>query len=379
VDKSNTKTPRALLCYSHDGPEHDKWVSDLATRLRQDGIETVLDQWEVEPGDHLPEFMEKAIRETDFVVMICTPRYKERLEQRIGGVGYEGDIITSELLKDRNHRKFKPVLRSGEWYEAAPTSLTGKAFVDLRGEPYSEEQYRQLQESLLGTRPKPPSVGHTVAPSRGSPARIAPIADKEFGKPPVPSYGPPIPNHVRYISELQNRMAQLESELEISKRGPWPDVRLTDRVGPCFRFDQNNNQLRLLVLNSGPQADFYGVFNVPSTISANRPSRLNCRWSHTEAVRMRLARGETAEIFLAELKWQFVGNTSTASWEIYATSESGPRTITAPNASMATPEIHRADDIVLSGQIFTDPETRDGPLPFRVVLTAFGPKFLEES
>jgi hypothetical protein len=94
---------------------------------------------------------------------------------------------------------------------------------------------------------------------------------------------------------------------------------------------------------------------------------------------MRLARGETAEIFLAELKWQFVGNTSTASWEIYATSESGPRTITAPNASMATPEIHRADDIVLSGQIFTDPETRDGPLPFRVVLTAFGPKFLEES
>jgi TIR domain len=366
------------LSYSHDGPEHERWVSDLATRLRQDGIETVLDQWEVEPSDHLPEFMEKAVRENDFVVMICTPRYKERLDQRIGGVGYEGDIITSELLKDRNHRKFKPVLRSGDWYEAAPSSLNAKAFVDLRGEPYPEEQYRQLRESLLGTRPKPPSVGHRNVLSEGSPTRIAPIAEKESGKPPVPSYGPPIPNHLRHISELRNRMAQLESELEISKRGGWPHARMTDRVGSCFKFDKNSNQLYLLILNSGPQADSHGVFSVLGLVSANGSARLNCRWTHTHAVRARLARGESAEIFLAELKWQFVGNGSAARWEIYAASESGPRTLSALNASMATPEVHRAADIVLSGQIFADPETAEGPMRFKVILAPFGPKFNDE-
>src|SRR5579885_512356 len=155
---SAAKPPRAFLSYSYDGPEHREWVLNLATRLREDGVETILDKWELEPGDPLPQFMEKAVRENDFVLIICTPRYKERSDRRIGGVGYEEDIITAEVFTDRNQRKFKPVLRTGEWDEAAPTWLRGKVYVDLRGEPYSEEQYQDLLQSLLGTRPKPPPV-----------------------------------------------------------------------------------------------------------------------------------------------------------------------------------------------------------------------------
>ena len=175
-------------------------------------------------------------------------------------------------------------------------------------------------------------------------------------------------------SELRDHITKLEYELESRTGGIRPDMRLTDRVGPCFAYE--NNRLRLLIANSSPRADFYGVFRISPMISAD--GRLNCRWSHTDAVRARLARGETADIFLAELKWQFVGNSSTARWEIHATSDLGPRTITALSSSMATPEVHRADDVVLSGHIFTDPETADGPVPFRVVLKAFGPKFEAE-
>jgi len=153
---SAAKPPRAFVSYSYDGPEHRAWVLNLATRLREDGVETILDKWELEPGDPLPQFMEKAVRENDFVLIICTPRYKERSDRRIGGVGYEEDIITAEVFTDRNQRKFKPILRTGEWDEAAPTWLRGKVYVDLRGEPYSEEQYQDLLQSLLGTRPKPP-------------------------------------------------------------------------------------------------------------------------------------------------------------------------------------------------------------------------------
>jgi hypothetical protein len=85
--------------------------------------------------------MEKAIRDNQFVAIICTPRYKRRSDAREGGVGYEGDIMTAEVMTSQNHRKFIPVLRSGTWTEAAPSWLAGKYHIDLTGDPYSERQY----------------------------------------------------------------------------------------------------------------------------------------------------------------------------------------------------------------------------------------------
>lgn len=153
------RLPSAFVSYSWDTDEHRQWVLDLATRLRGDGVETILDQWHLVPGDQLPAFMEKAVRESDHVLIVCTPRYKERSDRREGGVGYEGDIITGEVFTTRNERKFIPILRRGEWTDSAPTWLTGKYYIDLRGTPYNENQYRDLVTTLLGTRPIAPPVG----------------------------------------------------------------------------------------------------------------------------------------------------------------------------------------------------------------------------
>jgi len=59
--------------------------------------------------------METAIRDNDYVLVICTPHYADRSNRRVGGAGYEGDIMTAEVFTERNHRKFIPVLRSGDW------------------------------------------------------------------------------------------------------------------------------------------------------------------------------------------------------------------------------------------------------------------------
>jgi hypothetical protein len=150
--------PTAFVSYSWDSDKHRHWVLDLATRLRGDGVETVLDQWHLIPGDQLPAFMEKAVRESDYVLIVCTPRYKDRSERRLGGVGYEGDIITGQVLTTRNERKFIPILRNGDWSEAAPTWLSGKYHVDLRNEPYYEPPYRDLLTTMLGTREQAPPV-----------------------------------------------------------------------------------------------------------------------------------------------------------------------------------------------------------------------------
>jgi len=159
TNRHGNMPPTAFISYSWDDDSHKEWTRELASRLRADGVDVKLDQWEALPGDQLPEFMERAIVDNDYVLIICTPDYKKRADRREGGVGYEGDIITAELLGKRNHRKFIPVLRSGAWSEAVPTALGGKYGIDLRGNPYSETQYQDLIVTLHGTRKKAPPIG----------------------------------------------------------------------------------------------------------------------------------------------------------------------------------------------------------------------------
>jgi len=103
--------------------------------------------------------MEDAVRNNDFVLVVCTPKYKTRSDGREGGVGYEGDIMTGEVLTKRNHRKFISILCKGTWPDAAPSWMAGKYYIDLSGNPYSENQYRDLLDTLLGRRLLVPAVG----------------------------------------------------------------------------------------------------------------------------------------------------------------------------------------------------------------------------
>jgi hypothetical protein len=79
--------PKVFISYAWESDEHRNWVKSLAARLRGDGVETVLDQWELAPGDQLPRFMERSVRESDFVLIVCTPKYQEKSDARLWGRG----------------------------------------------------------------------------------------------------------------------------------------------------------------------------------------------------------------------------------------------------------------------------------------------------
>ena len=143
---------KAFMSYSWDDDQHKEWVAKLATNLRDDGVETILDQWHAGPGDQLPEFMERQIRENDYVLIICTPNYRLKSDGRKGGVGYEGDIMTAEVHNQRNHRKFIPILAQGTWENAAPSWLKGKYYIDLSSPDRYEKNYPDLIATLLGER-----------------------------------------------------------------------------------------------------------------------------------------------------------------------------------------------------------------------------------
>ncbi len=179
------RMPSAFVSYSWDNEEHKEWVRALCSRLRGDGVDVTLDQWHLIPGDQLPRFMERAVRQSDYVLIVCTPKYKIRSDNRTGGVGYEGDIITAEALNTRNERKFIPILRTGIWKEAAPSWLLGKYYIDLSHPHSSEIQYQDLLTTLLGTRQHAPPLG-TATKNRDSAA----LAQSPAIKSEPPSFDP---------------------------------------------------------------------------------------------------------------------------------------------------------------------------------------------
>ena len=152
--------PTVFISYSYDSEAHKEWVLQIAERLQaQGGVNIILDRWHLRKGQDKTYFMETSVTKSNFVLIVCTPDYARKANERIGGVGYEAMIITSKLAQNILQVKFIPVLRAGDWDSALPTWLQSRIGTDLKGEPYSEEQYEELLRELHGAHLKPPPLG----------------------------------------------------------------------------------------------------------------------------------------------------------------------------------------------------------------------------
>ena len=136
---------RIFVSYSWDSDAHKKRVADFVYKLRSKGLNVIFDN-DMMPGDRMMHFMEKAVTESDIVLFICTPEYKQRADVRKGGVGYESAIITGEIYETQNERKFIPVLFSGSWIESMPNWAKGKLGIDLRTD--DTKQYKYLLHTI---------------------------------------------------------------------------------------------------------------------------------------------------------------------------------------------------------------------------------------
>lgn len=140
--------PRVFISYSHDSAQHKSWVLDFATTLRNRGIDAVLDQWDLKPGDDLPHFMETELSKCDFAVMVCTETYVKKANAGEGGVGYEKMIMTSSLLKKIDSNKVIPIIRQ-TGNSLRPTFLNSKLYIDFSSDSEVEYSLDELLRVLL--------------------------------------------------------------------------------------------------------------------------------------------------------------------------------------------------------------------------------------
>jgi len=142
------ETKKLFISYSWSNPDHQQWVIDLATQLRESGVDVILDKWDLKEGHDAYAFMEKMVTDATItkVAIIADQLYAEKADGRKGGVGTETQIISREVYESQEQGKFVLVVsaRDEEGKPYLPTYYKGRIFIDLSSEDRYAEGFEQL-------------------------------------------------------------------------------------------------------------------------------------------------------------------------------------------------------------------------------------------
>lgn len=146
---ATTQNPKVFISYSWTDSDHELFVLELATALRNHGVDAILDKWDLKPGQDKFVFMESMVTDTSVsrVLVICDKKYQEKADARAGGVGTESQIISQELYGRVKQTKFIPIVRQydEEMSACLPVFMKGLIYVDMS----SDERYGTGLEELL--------------------------------------------------------------------------------------------------------------------------------------------------------------------------------------------------------------------------------------
>lgn len=160
-----------FISYSWDNEDHVRAVLELSNRLRSEGIDCVLDQYEESPAEGWPRWMDRKIRDSRFVLMICTETYCKRVmgDEPVGtghGVRWEGNLIYQAIYNAGTmNSKFLPVLLRSEAKAFIPNPLQGSTYYSVE----TPDGYDRLYSRLL-------NKAHTHKPELG---KIRPLPARE--------------------------------------------------------------------------------------------------------------------------------------------------------------------------------------------------------
>lgn len=146
--RESIAVPRAFISYSWSSLTHESWVVELATRLREDGIDVILDKWDLTPGDDAHAFMESMVTDptVEKVLLICDEIYTKKANSRAGGVGTESQIISAELYGRSSQDKFAALVtdEDDDGKPHIPVFYKGRIYFDFRSSSNHEDSYDKL-------------------------------------------------------------------------------------------------------------------------------------------------------------------------------------------------------------------------------------------
>jgi SEFIR domain-containing protein len=154
--------PKAFISYSWSSHEHQTWVLNLATQLRENGVDVTVDKWDLKEGHDAIKFMEKMVTDPEIkkVIVVLDRTYAEKADGRKGGVGTETQIISPEIYAKADQDKFVGVAsETGEdGKPSLPSFYKSRIYIDLSQSDIYAANFEQLLRWIYDkpAHPKPP-------------------------------------------------------------------------------------------------------------------------------------------------------------------------------------------------------------------------------
>ena len=73
-----SENPKVFISYSHESTDFEEKVLEFSNRLRSEGIDASIDLYEEAPSEGWPRWMENQIRESDYVLVLCSKSYYDK-------------------------------------------------------------------------------------------------------------------------------------------------------------------------------------------------------------------------------------------------------------------------------------------------------------
>lgn len=161
VAVSNTP-PVAFVSYSWVNQAHRNWVIELSRRLRANGVDVRIDEWDVVAGKSIEIFMEQYADENSYVLVVLSDDYADKADkrdERPSGVGTETAIVSSTIYRNLSSGRVIPIVPDTNTVEdepKVPVYLSGRKWIDFRSD--CEESYEDLLRALhqASLEPAPP-------------------------------------------------------------------------------------------------------------------------------------------------------------------------------------------------------------------------------
>lgn len=139
---------KVFISYSWTSADHKNWVLELATNLRQSGVDAILDKWDLREGHDAYAFMEQMVSDESIskVVIVSDKAYAEKSNAREGGAGTEAQIISSEIYAKQDQNKFAvavtEISETGTPY--VPAYYKSRIHIDFSDPTKFAEKFDQL-------------------------------------------------------------------------------------------------------------------------------------------------------------------------------------------------------------------------------------------
>lgn len=146
--------PKVFISYSWSTPSHQELVKNWADRLVADGIDVVLDIYDLKEGHDKYAFMERMVTDPSVthVLVVCDSKYAEKANARKAGVGTESQIISSEVYAKVEQSKFIPIVCEfgvdGE--PVLPAFMKARMWINFSSSEAENENWEQLVRLLFG-------------------------------------------------------------------------------------------------------------------------------------------------------------------------------------------------------------------------------------